>query len=103
LGGIQRNTISGWNGCDNTIDYDSIVGPIFGEIVNVIVQNNILLFLCSIYETLGCNTHIHGYEISKTHNTCIITIHENLFDPLPIYFHRISNGEMYCILRYCIL
>lgn len=80
------------------IDYDIATGPIFGEIIKIFIQNNNPLFLCFVYETIGYNSHVHAYEISKNYNEIKITTKENLFNPF-IYSHRISNGELYCVLR----
>lgn len=82
------------------LDYNYDTGPIFGEIVKIIVKNNRPLFLCYTYDTIGYNPHVHGYEISKNVHNMKIRGHENLFDPLPIYVRTISSSEAYCILRY---
>ena len=81
------------------IDYNVATGPIFGEITKIFVQDNYPLFLCFIYETIGYNSHVHAYEVSKSYNEIKITTQENLSNPFPIYSHRMSNGELYCVLR----
>lgn len=84
------------------IDYNDTIGLIFGEITKILIENNHLLFLCFIFETIGYNSHVHGYEILKNYNKIVIKTQENLFKLFPIYSHRISNGEIYCILKYSI-
>lgn len=81
------------------IVYNITTGPIFGEITKIFIQNNYPLFLCFAYKTIGYNSHVHAYKVEKNYNEIKIITQENLSNPFPIYSHRISNGELYCVLR----
>ena len=78
--------------------------PIFGEITNVLVFNQMPdspIFICNCYTTLGLNDHVLGYEVELTREQVSVKPRD-LLDPLPVYAYMMANGERYIILRYSI-
>ena len=78
---------------------DEYCYPKFGKILDIFIFNNQPLFMCQMFENIGFNDHVGGYEVSSS-KSCICILHKNLFDYCPLYNFVMSNEEQYVVLKY---
>ncbi|XP_052119544.1 uncharacterized protein LOC127748766 [Frankliniella occidentalis] len=79
--------------------YDGM--QLFGELKEIIVQEDSVYFLCTRFLNLGYNSHLHAWCVEST-NLWVCKEPIELFDPLPLSIHCDVNCDKYVVMRYIV-
>lgn len=74
-------------------------GPVFSEISEIIVQDEVVIFMYRYFLNCGFNQHYHAYAVQYSDKWSCIS-HDNIYDPFPVYFHHDICGDKYIVLKY---
>lgn len=80
---------------------DSSGGPVFGQLEEILVSDNLPLFVYSHLLCLGFDAHVHAYMVQSSDKwSC--TFPHDLHDPLPLNLYSSISSEKYVPLRYAL-
>lgn len=74
-------------------------GPVFGKLEDILVDNDLPVFVFSYMLCLGFDEHVHAYAVQCTNRWSSISPHD-LYDPLPLSMYASTWSQMYVTLRY---
>ena len=84
---------------------DSLLIPIFGRIVNVLLigSDRVCFFLCKCYSTLCLSSHFHAYEVEELDEWMVVK-QDELFDhhTLSAYSLQTFPNVIFITLKYYI-
>lgn len=77
------------------LSIDSEFLPLFGTITNIICNEiGDICLICEMWNTVGYDEKLHAYEVLKI-GSYICCLLSNLYNPFPVVFHQMPNGECY--------
>lgn len=73
---------------------------VFSIVLNVLVKDNFVGFVCSKTNVVFYNRHFHSHELQVEPNTFFVTYNE-LLDPVPCAFYEKGNCKL-VTLNHCL-
>ena len=66
--------------------------PVFGNLEDIFVIDNRVLFQLSVLETSNFNVHLQAHTVNHTQDREIL-LHKNLPSPFPMHIHRVTVDD----------